>query len=107
VEINADTRLSVVGKNEAIAALREETEAGLAALQTAQQEADGKRRTELSSKLLDRSTLDNDPATTIAWRDAAQRAAVIEDTGDVKGAVSLVKQAIRNRDESLERSLLR
>jgi hypothetical protein len=106
-EINADTHLSVVGKNQAIAALREQTEATLAELQGAQQEQSAARRAALESQLLDRSAFDRDPATTIAWRDAAQRVAILEDTGDVRGAVSLLRQAIRNGDESLERSLLR
>jgi hypothetical protein len=106
-QINQDHRFSAVGKAEAIEALRAQVETRCAELQAEHRRDADQRRERLTSKLLDRTASESDPATTIAWRDAAQRVAALEDAGDERSAAALLRQAIRNRDISLEKSLLR
>jgi hypothetical protein len=106
--VRADERLSPVGKNESIAQLREQTEAKLKELREDRERETSERRGRLRSKLLDRSVSEgNDPALTVSYRDAAERVARLEDAGDVKSAVSLMRSALRNQDTPLERALLR
>lgn len=103
--ITANTNLTPEGKTEKLRQLREQTQAQLADLQTQHQQAIQTRTAELTARLLDRNpTEGNDPALATSYRDAAVQASRIDNE---QAATTLMKQALRNQDTPLEKSLLR
>lgn len=104
-KITNDQHLTPQGRAEKLTALKEQTRAGLAAIQAEQQQATQIRTGELTAKLLDRNPSEgNDPALAMSYRDAAVQVSRIEDQ---RTATALMKQALRNQDTPLEKSILR
>lgn len=104
--VQAKREYTVEAKSRMIADLRANAQRQLDGLRDESESQQTRRRTELSTKLLDRNPYDpGDRHTqTLLWRDATERVGRIDDEDD---AEKLMRSSIRNHDAALTKTLLR